>query len=138
MDIFERIFYWLHFVMYFVFGICFQKADISFLYVLIDLPLWSVSGVTSQDLVGPAAPSVRRCEELSTTWVNSKLIPWSTGANFFHLFSFLILEFYMQLFRSPFKDAARNNNKFIQVIQDIFLLEFYIIVPVDNFYNHKK
>ena len=41
--------------------ICFLKADISFLCVMIDLPLWSVSGVTSQYLVGPAALPVRRC-----------------------------------------------------------------------------
>ena len=40
--------------------ICFLKADSSFLCV-IDLPLWSVSGVTSQYLVGPAALSVPRC-----------------------------------------------------------------------------
>ena len=42
--------------------ICFLKADISFLCVMIDLPLWSVSGVTSQYLVGLAALSVPRCE----------------------------------------------------------------------------
>ena len=41
--------------------ICFLKADISFLCVMIDLPLWSVSGVTSQYLVGLAALSVPRC-----------------------------------------------------------------------------
>ena len=40
---------------------CFLKADISFLCVVIDLPLWSVSRATSQYLVGPAALSVSRC-----------------------------------------------------------------------------
>ena len=47
--------------MYFAFGICSQKAEISFLCVVIDLHLWSVRLVTSQYLVGPAVPSVSRC-----------------------------------------------------------------------------
>ena len=38
-----------------------HAANISFLCVVIDLPHWSVSGVTSQYLVGPAALSVPRC-----------------------------------------------------------------------------
>ena len=41
---------------------CFLKADISFLCVVIDLPLLNVSGVTSQYLVGLAALSVPRCD----------------------------------------------------------------------------
>ena len=47
--------------MYFAFGIYSQKAEISFLCVVIDLHLWSVRLVTSQYLVGPAVPSVSRC-----------------------------------------------------------------------------
>ena len=49
--------------------ICFLKADISFLCVMIDLPLWSVSGVTSQYLVGPAALSVPRCVRDYPTYI---------------------------------------------------------------------
>ena len=53
--------------------ICFLKADISFLCVMIDLPLWSVSGVTSQYLVGLAALSVPRCVVTTQLFCDDRL-----------------------------------------------------------------
>ena len=49
-------------------------ANISFLCVMIDLLLWSVSGVTSQYLVGPAAPSVSRCDQNIIVWYTRTLL----------------------------------------------------------------